>query len=231
MTKTITNSRNSTLDSLLNTLRNFWVLLKPRNSRWREVRAEAIAEQRFCKKNRSWDREARRDWDIAHERVTFGDGMCTVETLVGDLIVSLEGNPFPGEQHTVLHVAVELFPDAKVMLDPKVFISGKKLWVRIFDEGRVDYRERIYFPVKIEGIDIAATEELLWKMVREDNTIVAADIPLVVNMEGNSKTYRTLKSKLQERKWVWSRRREGGKLVTIVTAPSRGDHPLQCEFQ
>ena len=219
MTKTTSNSRNFTLDSLLNTLRRFWVSLIPRNVRWREVRSESIAAQRVYKKNKKWDLGARRDWDIEHERITFSDGMVTVETLVGDLIIVLEENPFPGEQRTVLNVAVELFPDAKVMLEPKVFSSGAKLWVRIFEEGRVDYREKIYFPVKIEEIDIAETEELLWRMVREDNTILAADIPIALNMGANSKMYRAVKDKLQERKWVWGARRESGKMVKIVTAP------------
>ena len=226
MTKTITNSRNSTLDSLLNTLRNFWELLRHRNVRWREVRSEAIAEQRFYKKKRSWDRETRRDWDIAHERVTLGDGMCTVEALVNDLIVSLEGNPFPGEQHTVLHVAVTLFPSAKVMLEPKVFVSGEKLWVRIFQGGKVSYWEKVYFPVVSQELDIAKLEELLWGLVREDNTIVAAEVPKALQMEANGKAYRTVKSKLEERNWIWSARREGGKLVKIVTAPSKGETAL-----
>lgn len=221
MTRTITNSQNSTLDSLLNTLRNFWESLKPQNARWREVRSEAIAEQRKYRKTRSWDREARRDWDIAHERVTFGDGMCTVETLIGDLIVSLGENPFPGEQYTVLHVAVELFPQAKVMLSPKVFISGKNLWVRIFEEGKVNHWERVYFPVEVREVSIEELEELLWEMVREDNTIVAAEVPVALNLKANSKAYRRVKSKLQERKWVWSARRENGKMTKIVTAPSR----------
>jgi len=221
MTKTISSSRNSTLDSLLNTLRNFWVLLKPQNERWREVRPEAIAEQRLYKKNRNWDREARRDWDIAHERVTFGDGMCTVETLVGDLIIVLEENPYPGEQRTALNVAVELFPEAKVMLTPKVFISGKNLWVRVFEVGRVNHWEKVYFPVKSEVVDIAEMERLLWELVREDNTILASEIPKALNLEVNSKVYRSVKGKLQERDWLWVTRREGGKMVKVVTAPKR----------
>jgi hypothetical protein len=150
--------------------------------------------------------------------------MCTVETLVGDLIVSLEGNPFPGEQHTVLHVAVELFPEAKVMLSPKVFISGKNLWVRVFEEGKVNHWEKVYFPVALWDVDIVEMEELLRERVREDNTIVAADVPVVLNLEGKSKAYRLVKSKLQERGWCWCSRREGGKKVKIVVAPGTAKH-------
>ena len=219
MTKTISNSQNSTLDSLLNTLKRFWNRLVPRNLHWFEVRAEAIAEQRKYKRAKKIDLEARRDWDISIDRVTYSDGLVTVETLVNDLIISLEENPFPGEQRTVLNVAVTLFPDAKVMLKPSVFSAGEKLWLRIFREGNINHWEKVYFPVKVTEIDLSETERLLWRMVREDNTIAAADIPLAVNLEGNSKAYRMLKSKLQERKWVWGQRREGGKVVKVVFAP------------
>jgi hypothetical protein len=107
------------------------------------------------------------------------------------------------------------------MLSPRVFSTGEGLWLRIFQEGRIDYREKIYFPVKVAEINVSEVEKLLWKMVRKDNTILASDIPAVVNLEGNSKAYRILKGKLQERNWVWSSRREGGKKVKIVTAPER----------
>jgi hypothetical protein len=209
------------LESLLNTLRRFWVSLIPRNARWEEVRSEAIFEQRKYSKNKNRDRESRQDWDYIHERITYNDGMVAVEALVDDLIVSLEENPFPGEQLTVLYLAVKLFPDAKIMLSPRVFSTGEGLWLRIFQEGRIDYREKIYFPVKVAEINVSEVEKLLWKMVRKDNTILASDIPAVVNLEGNSKAYRILKGKLQERNWVWSSRREGGKKVKIVTAPER----------
>jgi hypothetical protein len=105
------------------------------------------------------------------------------------------------------------------MLKPNVFATGERLWLRIFQEGEVNYWDKVYFPVKVVEMDIPEMEILLWRMVREDNTIVAADIPLAVNLEVNSKAYRVLKSKLQERKWVWSARREGGKMTKIVIAP------------
>lgn len=221
MTKTISSSRNSTLDSLLNTLRNFWVLLKPQNERWREVRADAIAEQRLYKKAKKKDTYARRNWDILHERVTYSDGMCMVETLVGDLIIVLEENPYPGEQRTVLNVAVELFPEAKVMLAPKVFISGKNLWVRVFDEGAVNHWEKVYFPIKSEAVDIAKMEQLLWERVREDGTILAAEVPEALNLKVNGKVYRDVKSKLQERGWVWKVVKRNKGVSKVVVAPNR----------
>lgn len=219
MTKTIPNKRISTLDSVLNTLKAFWSWLIPRNVRWGEVRLKAIVKQRVLKRERLRDREKRKDWDIVHEWVTFNDGMVTVEALVGDLVITLEENPFPGEQRTVLNVAVELFPNAKAMLQPKVFTSGEDLWVRIFEEGKVDYRERICFPVKVTEIDICETEELLHKLVREDGTIVAADVPVALSLSVKSKSYRVVKSKLEERGWAWRQQRESGRMVKVVVAP------------
>jgi hypothetical protein len=107
------------------------------------------------------------------------------------------------------------------MLTPSVFSAGEKLWLRIFQEGEVDHWEKVYFPVKVTEIDIPEMERLLWKMVREDSTILASDIPMAVNLDGNSKAYRVLKSKLEERGWVWSSRREEGKKVKIVAAPNK----------
>lgn len=204
-------------------------MLRPQNERWREVRTDAIAEQREYKRNRKWDREARRDWDILHERITFSDGLCTVETLVDDLVIVLEGNPFPGEQRTVLNVAVELFPEAKVMLEPRVFISGKNLWVRVFEEGGVNYWEKVYFPVKVEEIDIPELERKLWELVREDGTIVAAEIPGALKMRATGKQYAVVRAKLKERDWVWSRRRESGKYLWIVNPPRVGEPELHLE--
>jgi hypothetical protein len=221
MTKITSNRAHFTLEFLLNTLRRFWVSLIPRNARWEEVRSEAIFEQRKYSKNKNRDREARYDWDYIHDRITYNDGMVAVEALVDDLIVSLEENPFPGEQLTVLYVAVKLFPDAKIMLSPRVFSTGEGLWLRIFQEGRIDYREKIYFPVKVREIDISETEELLWKMVRADNTILAAEIPVALNLKPTGKEYASVRAQLKERNWVWSSRREEGKVVKIVIAPEK----------
>jgi hypothetical protein len=107
------------------------------------------------------------------------------------------------------------------MLSPRVFSTGEGLWLRIFQEGRIDYREKIYFPVKVREIDISETEELLWKMVRADNTILAAEIPVALNLKPTGKEYASVRAQLKERNWVWSSRREEGKVVKIVIAPEK----------
>lgn len=182
-------------------------------------REETIAQQRECGRQKRWDREARRDWDILHERVTYNEGLRTVETLVGDLIVVLEGNPYPGEFKRVLEIAAELFPDAKVMLYPKTFLKGERLWIEIFELGGVEHRERLRFPVRDGEIDISEVEEKLWELVREDGTILASDIPKALKLAPTGKAYAAVRGRLKEREWVWVRRRDGGKLATVVIPP------------
>lgn len=182
-------------------------------------REETIAQQRECGRQKRWDREARRDWDILHERVTYNEGLRTVETLVGDLIVVLEGNPYPGEFKRVLEIAAELFPDAKVMLYPKTFLKGERLWIEIFELGGVEHRERLRFPVRDGEIDISEVEEKLWELVREDGTILSSAIAPALGLVATGKAFRVVKEKLLERKWRWSRRREDGQFVRIVIPP------------
>ena len=190
-----------------------------RNAHWLLRREETIAQQRECGRHRRWDREAQRDWDILHERVTYSEGLRTVETLVGDLIVVLEGNPYPGEFKRVLEIAAELFPDAKVMLYPKTFLKGERLWIEIFELGGVEHRERLRFPVRDGEIDISEVEEKLWGLVREDGTILSSAIAPALGLVATGKAFRVVKEKLLERKWQWSRRREGGQFVRIVIPP------------
>ena len=216
MTKTTSNNRNTTLALVLNTLARFLEWLKARNECWLLRRAETIELRREYKRDRN---PGNRESDYLTERVAYNDGLVVVETLVGRLIVTLEGNPFPGEKKRVLEIALELFPDAEVMLQPKVFTRGEKLWSAIFEIGEIDHRERLRFPVKNEEMEVAEIEKLLYENVREDRTILAAKVPSVLNLGANSKTYRSVKSKLEGRGWCWVVRKEYGKTVKVVLAP------------
>jgi hypothetical protein len=159
------------------------------------------------------------DWDILNERIVYNDGLVVVESLISNLIVVLESNPFPGEKKRVLEVAQELFPGAKVILQPKVPLEGEILWLEVFEIGGIEHRERLRFPVKEEEVNVAEVEKLLYERVREDNTILATEVPKVLNLDANGKVYRAVKGKLQERNWQWRQRKERGKVVKIVVAP------------
>lgn len=216
MTKKIASSRSTTLDLLLNTLATFLGWLKERNEVWERHRKAAILRRKYYRGRWASDLV---DWDILNERIVYNDGLVVVETLVSNLIVVLESNPFPGEKKRVLEIAQELFPGARVILYPKVVLKGEKLWLEIFEIGGIEHRERLRFPVKLGEIDVAEVEKLLYERVREDNTILATEVPKVLNVDARSKTYQTIKVQLEERNWCWKQRKEGGKVVKIVVAP------------
>jgi hypothetical protein len=191
--------------------------LKGRNEAWSRHRKAAILRRKYYRGR--WPHDLI-DWDILNERIVYNDGLVVVESLVSNLIVVLESNPFPGEKKRVLEVAQELFPGARVVLYPKVKLEGEKLWLEVFELGGIEHRERLRFPVKEGEIDVAEAEKLLYERVREDNTILAVEVPKVLNVGAGSKVYREVKSKLQERGWTWKQRREYGKVVSIVAAPA-----------
>ena len=139
--------------------------------------------------------------------------------LITDLIDALERNPYPGEKWRVLDVVQELFPGATVILYPGSTLRGEKLWLEVFEIGGVDHRERLRFPVKEGELDVAEMEQLLYEHVREDGTLPAIEVPKLLKLEANSKAYRLVKVKLEERNWQWRQRREDGKKVKIVVAP------------
>lgn len=216
MTKKMTSSRSTTLALLLNTLTRFLDWLKSRNECWQRHRKSTIARRKFYR--RTWWRY-RRDWDLLNERVVYNDGLVVAEVLIADLIDALERNPYPGEKWRVLDVVRELFPGATVILYPGSTLSGEKLWLEVFEIGGVDHRERLRFPVKEGELDVADMEQLLYEHVREDGTLPAIEVPKLLKMKANSKDYRLVKVKLEERNWQWKQRKEAGKVVKIVVAP------------
>jgi hypothetical protein len=216
MTRRIASNRSSTLVSLLNTLTRYLDWLKARNEAWLRRRTETIALRREYKRDRN---PHNRELDYLTERIAYNDGLVVVETLVSRLIVALEGNPFPGEKKRVLEIARELFPEAQVMLQPGVFTNGEKLWSIVLDIGEIDHRERLRFPVKEDEVEVTEAERMLYESIRQDNTLLAMEVPKVLNLEANGKTYRSVKSKLEERGWRWVVRKERGKAVRVVIAP------------
>jgi hypothetical protein len=197
-------------------LRRYLGWLKERNEFWFRRRDETIALRREYKKDRN---PHNYELDYYTERIAYNDGLVVVEALVCKLIETLENNPFPGEKKRVLDIALECFPEAKVMLQPKVFSKGVRLWLEIFEIGEIDHTDRLRFPVKDEELDVIEVEKLLQENVREDGTILAANIPEILKVAKESKTYRAIRDKLEERGWVWKQRREGGKVVKVVFAP------------
>lgn len=214
MTKTTPNSQSTTYDWLKSILQNSWMFAQEKVHLWRERRPYAI-ERREAEKpiayGAAFDFSELDGWS---DRIKINDQFEVNTELLGRLIVQVESNPYPGEQKRVLKMAVDLIPD-----------GGKFGWQAIFRDRDFGFppnfeNERISFPAEV-SLNVKDIERKLWELVRADNTIAADAVAPALGFKANSKAYRTIKSKLQERNWVWANRREEGKMTKIVIAPER----------
>lgn len=220
MTKKIQSRPTTTLSSLVNTLERFLSWLEARNESWLRNKELAFATYKSYRKDKEWHAS---DADMWAAAIAYNEAMLVIEELVNDLIFALERNPFPGEQKRLVAIAVELFPkETGVRFEPgrrRAFIKGDKLWRKVFEIGEINLTEKIYFPEEDGEWDIVEVEEKLLLLVRADNTILAAEVPMALNLKANGKAYRLVKTTLKERGWQWKQRKEGGKVERIVIAP------------
>lgn len=220
MTNETSSSATTTLSSLLNILGRLSDWLSSRNETWQRNKEFAYVQWKVYREGK-WDRE---DADLWHGRITYNEALEVVETLVSDLIRALEGNPFPEEQKRVAPLANELFPEARVRFDlTKKPLSGVRLWHKIFAlddcDVRIDLEMRVCFPAMSDEWDVEEIERRLLQLVREDGSIVAADVPVALGVNPNGKSYRAVKKTLLQRGWVWRGRKCGGKMEKIVLPP------------
>lgn len=179
---------------------------------WREKRPYAIERKQAERQVGFGAAYDKSEFDGWSERIRINDQFEVNTELLGRLIVKVEGNPYPGEQRRVLKLAIDLIPE-----------GGKVGWRSIFQDKEFGFppnfeNERITFPAEV-AVDVKEIERRLYEFVREDNTIVAAVVPVVLNLKAHSNAYRAVKSKLEERGWCWVQRREQGKKVKVVVAP------------
>jgi hypothetical protein len=190
------------------------------NQHWLLRKKFAIETYKDYRKDKEWHAP---DADALAERIAYNDALLVVEELVRDLAETVEKNPYPGEQKYLLTIAVELFPNAGVKFEPgrrRNLVKGRDLWERIFDIGEIS-SIKINFPVTDAEHEITEVERKLWELVREDGTVPAIEIPISLGMEANSKVYRTVKKRLEERGWVWKAVKKNGKVSKVVVAPQR----------
>jgi hypothetical protein len=213
VTKTTSNSQSTTFEWLLNILKNSKEFAQARVYLWRDLRSFAIKMKGLEAPygSQSYDKS---EYDGWVERIRLNDQFEVNTELLGRLIIKVEDNPYPGEQKRVLKLAMDLIPE-----------GGKGGWCAIFRDSDFDFppnfeNERISFPAEV-SVDVKVIEGKLWELVREDNTIAADAVAPALGFKANSKAYRTIKSKLQERNWIWANRREEGKMTKIVIAPER----------
>lgn len=215
MTKTTSNSQSITYDWLVNTLTNSWMFAQERVSLWRKKRAFAISQKEKEKlgkdKRKAYDKSEYDGWS---ERIRINDNYEVATELIGRLSEAVQSNPYPGERKRVLTIAVSLIPE-----------GGKGGWRVILQDPDFNFppnfaNERITFPALV-SVSVLDIEKKLWELVREDDTISASEVPKALSMEANSKAYRDIKVKLQQRDWVWKQRKKNGIVEKVVIPPKR----------
>lgn len=204
--------------------------LELRNEAWLRNKQFAYREYRRLRQGKEWHRP---DADNLAAAIAYNEAMLVVAELVFNLISVLERNPFPGEQKRVTAVAIELLPDAAVRFEPgkeRKYLKGERLWRKIFEIGDVSVVEKIYFPEVDGEWDIVEIEGRLMLLVRSDNTILAAEVPLALGLSVKGRVYAAVRESLRGRGWVWASQRESGKVVKIVRPPiARDETVLQPE--
>ncbi len=215
MTKTTSNSQSITYDWLVNTLTNSWMFAQERVSLWRKRRAFAISQKEKEKlgddKRKAYDKS---EYDGWAERIRINDDYEIATELIGRLSEAVQSNPYPGERKRVLTIALSLIPE-----------GGKRGWRVIFQDPEFNFppnfaNERVTFPAFV-SVSVLDIEKKLWELVREDDTISASEVPKALSMEANSKVYRDIKIKLQERDWIWKQRKKNGMVEKVVIPPKR----------
>jgi len=207
MTRTETSSQITTYDWLLNILKNSLISAAGKIELWQDKRAYAVE----CREEEKYKDPA--EYDSWSERVNLNDQFVVNAESLRRLKIAVEGNPYPGKQKRVQQVAVEQVPE-----------TGKLRWLLIFEDSDFGFpvnfaNQKICFPVLIE-LTVEDIEEILYNLVREDNTILAVKVPEALNMGASSKGYREVKNILKTRGWRWEQKWESGKNVKVIIPPA-----------
>jgi hypothetical protein len=154
------------------------------------------------------------EYDRLQSLLKHYDEMLVAYELLLELQVDIERNPFPGQQLRLIQVARTLYPVIRVWQR-----VGRSAWQRIFYEFDIPADYRITFPTTVSVIEIHEIELTLLQLVQDDNTILATDVPVALNLSPNSKQYRNVKNALTNRGWQWKSRRMNNVLQKIVIPP------------
>jgi hypothetical protein len=130
-------------------------------------------------------------------------------TLLVDLCDKIDTNPFPGMQLMVTKVAVKLSPEV-----------GRLRWLSIFQIYDIDATLRIYFPAEAVEFDLQSLEQKLLELAGDRDIVPVAEMGEVMPWVPNGKTYRAVKSALEDRGWRWKNVKRGGKQSKAIVVPS-----------
>jgi hypothetical protein len=217
MTKTTIKDQSITLDWLLSTLKKLLVSLKDRNECW--LRNRDFAKEQL--EEYAEDEYSQEECDIWMERIIYNEALVLGEEMLSELMLVLEKNPFPGQRLRVVAVANALFSDAIIEFEPKVPLTGRKLWLRLLEEVGLPYVSKVYFPVEGEDVNVAEIEEELLQIAGDKKELLVADAAEVLHWEPHGKTYRMVKKGLEERGWVWKCVKRKGIVSKVICVPKR----------
>ena len=137
--------------------------------------------------------------------------------ILGDLILRLEDNPFPGKRCRFFRVCVEIYP----RLELKHMGRGKMVWNWIFEEFRLPRDYYIVFPEKAEVVDVEEVERELLTVAANRDVFPLNEARSVLHWAPTSKTYKSVKCALEERGWVWKCSKRNGKVSKVICVPKR----------
>jgi hypothetical protein len=218
MTNHNRNGLSITLTSLSSTLENCLIWHEGGILSWRRSRGYLAAkiEQERQRNGRSFDRS---EFDSANEKWFLWEGKMAAYELLLDLYVAVTNNPFPGQKLRLLEVAYTLFPQAE-----GGFISGERLrgrgyWKAVFLAFDLRSGVSIWFPAKVDEIDVVEVERKLIELAADDNFVPLKVAAEALPWEPRSKTYRAVKVNLESKGWRWGMLKRDGNVNRGIFTP------------
>jgi len=166
----------------------------------------------------------RTEYDNIRERIRLNEENYDKALLFNDLYEAIDTNPFPGQQLSVLTIAIALFPNIKLS-----GFRGRAAWEQLFREQTDIHPKlnacdlayaRIRFPINTNTDTIEQIEEQLYELARDDNTVPATELARILNTNTGSKQYRVMKQLLTDRGWSWGQKRIDGTMCKIIQIPT-----------
>ena len=122
----------------------------------------------------------------------------------------IDTNPFPGQRLTLREIAFKLMPDVRTAV-----------WFSIFNIYELNACERCYFSADCINESITEVEERLLELAGDRVEVPLHEIVTEMGWNPNGKVYRSVKSELEQRGWVWRCVKRKGSVSKVVCVPQR----------
>lgn len=225
----------------LNERNQAWLRIKEKPKEW-DYWDEAEAEDKSQRDRNKWIKcrneacvilaELLQNLIEAVEKNPYpGNRMRVIDVAAGlfpDVIVEVPGRVRRRDDRDNL-----IYEDKGVEVEPGRMLKGLALWRWFFGavpgdglgmEMRlwgiaIDCETKVYFPAETEDVDVLEVEELLLRIVGEEEELLVVNACDVLHWEPRSKTYKAVKKALEERGWRWASKRVEGKKVKVIVPP------------